>query len=159
MNSDSVLIDKEGCLENCYIYLETELKYFLKSCGNSMSEEEINYMIKLANVMGIKEKVTNKQLQFIWAIFIYFQKKKPEEILEFVFENYLEELKSKENDDMPDFELNKEKLKKFLIRFNGFYFTEAQKNHLLEEVDLLGKSFTVREFSLAITIPRRFHPN
>jgi hypothetical protein len=154
------LIDNSLNLENQYIDIETELRSFFKTCGNNLTDQEMKIIIRMCHLMKFEEKLTNKQIYQLWAIFIEFQKKKPEEILENVIRNYLEEYFETQQEafEVKNVELTKGKAQEMIDRYAEF-FDQTLIIHLKQEIEMLPIVFTVKEFMDKILIPRRYHPN
>lgn len=87
-------VKKENIHEKLDIDIKEELALFLKTCGNHLSEEDIQFMLhKIENYDKFKytKKLTYENLFEICAVMIFLSNKTPEEIYNFVINNYFEE--------------------------------------------------------------------
>lgn len=82
----------EETIDETAISIEYELKPFLKSCGNTLSAEEIELMLHLVEDADLEDGViTLTQIRDLWGVMIYFSKISIEDLLTFVIMNYFEE--------------------------------------------------------------------
>jgi hypothetical protein len=140
--------------------VDTELKSFLKSCGNRLDPKEVEFMIHLIENFESFEngKITYLQLYDIWGAIIHFSTKKPEEIVEFVFDKYFDERNDIETVNKRDSrELNINKVEEFL-RWYSEYFTDEQILFVKDECKYMSKDFSRDAFTYMILTPRRYHP-
>ena len=131
-NEDNERINYKS-IEDYPIIIDQELKSFLKSCGNKLSDDEIEFMLHLIeNIDTFKNgTVTCKQFYSIWGAIIHFSTKKPEEIIEYVFEKFYEDrpqLDGLKQMDIP-------KVDEF-FRWYSEYFPVEQINFIRNEVIL-----------------------
>lgn len=71
-----------------------DLKLFLKTSGNTLTNEDVDYMLHMIEHFDkYKENnsISQSQLFEIWAVMIHFSTKKQEEIVYFVFQQYYKE--------------------------------------------------------------------
>jgi hypothetical protein len=153
---DQSLIEHD--LDHYPIHTDYELKSFFKSCGVHMNDEETAFMSRLISDRSL-DHITNRQLYEIWASIMHFRNKKSDEILNAVFKEYfLENYEYDDQQPIKDVVLSRERLVDFFSKYNDF-FTQEQVDFALLEIRVLEKEFTVREFSLVLLMPRRYHPN
>eukprot|EP00340_Litonotus_pictus_P008885 CAMPEP_0170515260 /NCGR_PEP_ID=MMETSP0209-20121228/1707_1 /TAXON_ID=665100 ORGANISM="Litonotus pictus, Strain P1" /NCGR_SAMPLE_ID=MMETSP0209 /ASSEMBLY_ACC=CAM_ASM_000301 /LENGTH=368 /DNA_ID=CAMNT_0010799653 /DNA_START=1180 /DNA_END=2286 /DNA_ORIENTATION=- len=140
------------------ININEELKLFLSSCGNSLSNDEIEFMLHLVENLGDSNNnvLTLRQFYDIWGAVIHFSSKHPHEIILFVFEKYYEE-KNDNNFNVTRL-LNEQKVVDF-FRWYKEYFEEDLIQYAAKEGSYLGKEFTLNTFVNSISYARRYHPN
>jgi hypothetical protein len=140
--------------------VDTELRGFLKSCGMSADDKEIEFMLHLVENYSDKEnQLTLEQLYDIWGAHIHFSSQAPEEILNYVFDEYFRRRDDIEPVLRGDYEgLSLEKIEHFCEFYNE-YFTLEQLNYIKEETYYLGKSFSRDAFIQMILASRRYFPN
>lgn len=145
--------------EDYPIEVDSELKSFLKSCGNRLNQNEIEFMVHLIENFDAFEsgKITCRQLYDIWGALIHFSTKKPEEIIEFVFEKYFEERNDIESVRRDIKELNLGKIEEFLRWYNE-YFTDGQMHYMKNECQYMNKEFSLDAFNYMLLTPRKYHP-
>lgn len=156
----------EDILQEHPIDINTELKSFLRSCGNNLNDEEIEYMLHLVenfdNFEKNGKKLTYKDFYDIWGALIHFSSTKPDKIIEYVFENYA---KDKEDLNSPYkkrkyFEtLDIQKVSEFL-NFYRDYFEIDQIDYIIDECKIcFSKEFTLDAFSHMLISLRKYHTN
>jgi hypothetical protein len=139
------------------INVSKELKAFLKSCGLTVDEKEIEYMLHLVENYS-DDKLTIEQLYDIWGAHLHFSSLPPEEILHYVFDEYFKRRDDIEPVCRGDFDgLNSEKIDHFLEFYNE-YFSYEQVLFIREETRYLGKSFSRDAFCHMLLAPRRYYP-
>ena len=146
--------------EALYVDINDDLKTFLESCGNKLSNEEIEFLIHL---VGNFDEENNKvltliQFQDIWGSIIHFSKKQPREILNFVFEKYFEE--KLVDVYSPSMVINTNKISDFFKWYKD-YFSQENVEFAIKECIYISnntKEFTLDNFISSITLARRYHP-
>lgn len=166
-SKDKDMMNKEQDIEGQYdeillndssINVESELKSFLRSCGNNLNDEDLRLFMNFLPEVRNSKCITPEQFHQIWAIVVHFQKMNSKEIILSSFHSYLGQYYSFPKDEINDIELNEEKLKDFLS-FHSKLFTKTQQDFILSESKLIGNSYTVRELVLVLSSSRRFYPN
>jgi len=145
--------------EKTYISIEHELKPFLHSCGNQLTEEEIEFMVHLIeNSEGAKQsnEISLRQLYDIWGAFIYFSSKTPKELIAYIFEKHFEERGEMVNEVLFVI-LTGQKLSVF-FKLNQDYFNKEIIDYVIKEVGYLGKEFSLESFICLISNSIRYHP-
>jgi hypothetical protein len=152
-------------LEENPIDIRTELKSFLKSCGNDMNDNDIEYMIHIIeNYDKFEENgktLTYRDLYDIWGALIHFSNIKANKIVEHVFEKYAEEKEDLDSSKKRNFtkSLNVEKVSEFFDFYHD-YFPQKQADYILEECKIsFNRDFTLDAFSHMITTLRKYHTN
>jgi hypothetical protein len=142
------------------INVDTELRAFLKSSGMSADDKEIEFMLHLVENYSDKEdQLTLEQLYDIWGAHIHFSSQPPEEIINFVFDEYFKRRDDIEPVMRGDFDgFNIEKIEHFCEFYNE-YFTGEQIQFIKEETYYLGKNFSRDAFIQMLLAPRRYYPN
>lgn len=142
------------------IAVDTELRPFLRSCGNSLDDKEIEFMLHLIENYETlnKGKVTREQLYDIWGGIIYLSTQQPDSIMNYVFDHYY----SKQGDLERDYGhkmLSLDKLKDFIDTYEE-YFTQEQKEFIYDECKFqyMGNEFSQDAFNVLILGTRRYYP-
>ena len=157
--NDNLPINKE----EFPIDVATELKAFLKSCGNRLNNEEIEFMIHLVENFDEFEKkgkkLDHKDLFDIWGAVIHFSSTKPEKVIEFVFQKYSQE-KDEINASRKSFNKNftVDKINDFLSFYHD-YFNDEQTTYILEECKIcFSREFSLDAFTHMLLSLRKYHP-
>jgi hypothetical protein len=146
--------------DNHPIEIEKELKAFIKSCGNRLNVEEIEFMIHLIENYDSFEngKITQNQFYDIWGALIHFSTLKPEEVIEYVYETYSEERKEIEPYSKGERNLTCAKIEEFLSYYEK-YFDKEQRAYVINECQFsLNKDFSLDAFIHLLLSIRRYHP-
>jgi len=76
------------------INLANELRLFLKTSGNNLTNDDIDFMLHMIENFSkyeITSELSQSQLFEIWAVMIHFSNLRPDEVFTFVFEQYYKE--------------------------------------------------------------------
>ena len=161
IENDSLELPLE--IEENPIDINKELKAFLKSCGNTLNESDIEFMIHLIENFDEFEKngksINYRILYDIWGALIHFSSMKPEKIIEYVFYRYSDEKKDVDAIHKGELKnLTMDRLTLFLDFYHD-YFSEEQTNYLVEECKLsFGKEFSLDAFTHMLLSLRKYHP-
>jgi hypothetical protein len=142
------------------IEIDKEIKSFIKSCGNKLNTEEIEFMIHLIENYESFEngKITSTQLYDIWGALIHFSTLKAEDIIEYVFETYSEERKEIEPYAKGERNLNSAKIEEFLSYYEK-YFNKEQRAFVINECHYsLTNHFSLDAFIHLLLSIRRYYP-
>lgn len=155
-----IVENKEKYRDDHEIYsisINEELRTFLESCGNYLSDEEIEFMLHLIENFdeNQNDSISVRQLYDIWGANIHFSSKQPYEIISFILEKYHEE--RQDNRQNYNHLLNESRVKE-LFKWYKEYFDEDAKEWILKECENLGKEFSTDAFIITITNSRRYHP-
>ena len=75
--------------ENAFIDIENDLIPFLKTLGNNLTNEEIEFMIHLIqNFNNFKGQLSFDNICDIYGAILHFRQKNPLQIINYVFDNY-----------------------------------------------------------------------
>ena len=134
------------------IEIKSELKPFLKSCGNFLTEKEINFLLHLLeNSSNNKATLNLDQLIFLCGCILHFQAQKPSEIIKYVIDQYY-----KKN---PQYYKGKtmkwENIELFLNYYD--YFTKNEIDFIKEECDYIGNEFTLDGFISCVLSPSQYY--
>ena len=134
------------------IEIKNELKPFLKSCGNFLTEKEINFLLHLLeNSSNNKATLNLDQLIFLCGCILHFQAQKPSEIIKYVIDQYY-----KKN---PQYYKGKtmkwENIELFLNYYD--YFTKNEIDFIKEECDYIGNEFTLDGFISCVLSPSQYY--
>lgn len=139
---------------NTSIDIQYELKPFLKSCGNILNNEEIDFFLYLIGKSKKYNGTLNlNQLCDICGAILHFRQKNPETILKFVFDNYYMENKKVYRDII----MKWSDIEVFLGNYQE-YFNKKQNNYIESECKYLGDSFTLDSFIAMILTPSQYNP-
>ncbi len=144
---------KDTTTENGHISIDTELKSFLQTTGNSLNENELQYMLYfLDDIESLdSDKITKEQFCDIYHAFVRFSEERPEAILNEVLDHYFM------NEKLDPSEMDIDKVRHFFDTFYEF-FTQEQINYVLNECSYLDKNFSRDAFNFIILAPRKFYP-
>ena len=136
------------------IEIKSELKPFLKSCGNFLTEKEINFLLHLLeNSSNYNGTLNLDQLIFLCGCILHFQAQKPSEIIKYVIDQYY-----KKN---PQYYKGKtmkwENIELFLNYYD--YFTKNEIDFIKEQCDYIGNEFTLDGFISCVLSPSQFYAN
>jgi len=150
------------------IEIKDELKYFLKSTGNRLDDNQIDFMLHLI-IDFDKEKgeLTKIQLSEIWGAVVNFGKYTPQEIFFEVLRYYYESNKGVADPASSSAnELHVGNIDDMLVWFEG-YFTNDQIQFIKTECSYLGlknpasysmkKLFSKEAFVYMLVGDRRYH--
>ena len=134
------------------IEIKSELKPFLKSCGNFLTEKEINFLLHLLeNSSNYNGTLNLDQLIFLCGCILHFQAQKPSEIIKYVIDQYY-----KKN---PQYYKGKtmkwENIELFLNYYD--YFTKNEIDFIKEECDYIGNEFTLDGFISCVLSPSQYY--
>jgi hypothetical protein len=148
------------CLDDYPINLNTELRAFLKSCGNKLNEKEIEFMLHMIEKFDTEERfITRTQLYDICGAIIHFGTLPQEDVINDVFDQYFESRKDIPSINKRDSrEMTVEIIDGFLDYYNE-YFSQEERNFIEQEIYYLGEKFSRDAFTFTILAPRRYHPN
>ncbi len=83
--------ENENDYNEDYIEIKDELKYFLKSLGNRLDDQDIDFMLHLIiNFDKDRNELTQSQICDIWGAILAFSKFSPQEIIYDVLNYYYE---------------------------------------------------------------------
>ena len=164
-NDDSErLISKSNAEANLKIELSisisNEMKLFLKTAGNNMTNDDIDYMLHMIeNFDQYKstQEVTQSQLFEIWAVITNFSTLKPENIVNFVFTQYFNERIELLNTNT----LTEEGFLEF-FRWYQEYFSSSNMEFIERQVSLMthkNKEISIDFFVSGIMNMRMYHRN
>ena len=127
--------------------IKTELKPFLKSTGNDLNEEEIDFLLFCSEMLfpNFNYKLTFEQLCDLCGVVLYFRTKNQEEVMRTVFSYFYK--------NNPQFYKDKvlkwENIENFIDNFN-VYFSDKDKEFMKEEANYLGEYFTLDAFIMTV---------
>ena len=134
------------------IEIKSELKPFLKSCGNFLTEKEINFLLHLLeNSSNYNGTLNLDQLIFLCGCILHFQAQKPSEIIKYVIDQYY-----KKN---PQYYKGKTMKWENIELFLNYYgcFTKNEIDFIKEECDYIGNEFTLDGFISCVLSPSQYY--
>lgn len=137
------------------IDIKDELQPFLKSCGNSLTREEIEFTYHMIdNIPQMNGKIYLQNLNEICGGIIYFRKIKPYEIVYNVFNDYY-----KRNLNLFEKETLGLRWKniELFIENHQLYFNKEMIEFIKDECAYLGEQFSLDAFISTILTPRQFY--
>ena len=139
---------------NTSIDIQYELRPFLKSCGNIVNNEELEFILYLIGKSKKYNGTLNlSQLFDICGAILHFRQKNPQMILKFVFDNYYMENKKVYR----DVQMKWSDVEVFLGNYQE-YFNKKQRHFIESESKYLGDSFTLDSFIAMILTPSQYNP-
>ena len=139
---------------NTSIDIQYELRPFLKSCGNIVNNEELEFILYLIGKSKKYNGTLNlNQLFDICGAILHFRQKNPQMILKFVFDNYYMENKKVYR----DVQMKWSDVEVFLGNYQE-YFNKKQRHFIESESKYLGDSFTLDSFIAMILTPSQYNP-
>lgn len=135
--------------------IKYELKPFLKSCGNILNDEEIDFLLYIIG-KGKNSKTGFLQLGQLCSIcgtILYFRQKKPQAIAKFVLDNYYSENKKVYR----DVEMRWTDVEVFLANYNE-YFNKNQIKFIESQCKYIGEYFTTDSLISALFTPSQYYP-
>lgn len=146
--------NKEDDLE---IDIETELKPFLKSCGNNLTDKEIEFMLHfIENHDKINRKLNKKDLYDICGAIFHFRVTAPHKIIEYVFDEYYNERRDIQRATKESRTLKQSNIDHFLSLYSE-YFTKEQTEYIKQECFYLGETFSLDAFVHNLLSTRKYH--
>lgn len=138
-----------------FINIKYELKPFLKSCGNILNDEEIDFLLY---IIGKSKSTKNGFIQLaelcsICGTILYFRQKKPQSIAKFVLDNYYSENRKVYR----DVEMRWTDVEVFLGNYNE-YFNKNQIQFIQNQCNYIGMIFTSDSFISALFTPSQYYP-
>lgn len=138
-----------------FINIKYELKPFLKSCGNILNDEEIDFLLY---IIGKSKSTKNGFVQLaelcsICGTILYFRQKKPQSIAKFVLDNYYSENRKVYR----DVEMRWTDVEVFLGNYNE-YFNKNQIQFIQNQCNYIGMIFTSDSFISALFTPSQYYP-
>lgn len=136
------------------IDIDKELKPFLKSFGNSLSNEEIEFMLHLIDKFDeFKGKLSINNLYDIYGAILFFRTQKPSAIVKYVFDTFY-----KDNPQLyRSNEMNYQAIELFISNYSNF-FTKDQTAFIKEQSNYSGETFTLDTFIMTILSFRQYCP-
>lgn len=137
------------------IIIKDELQPFLKSCGNSLTKEEIEFTYHMVdNLPQMNGKLYLNNLNDICGAVIYFQKLKPYDIVYSVFDYYY-----KRNQNLFEKETQGLKWKniELFLESHQLYFNKEMIGFIKDECTYMGEQFSLDAFISTILTPRQFY--
>ena len=141
--------------EDNLIDIKTELRPFLKSCGNILNEKETSFLIHCiqSKYRGYNGLLSLEQLYDMCGIMLYFRERKRQDIIMEVFDYYY-----KQNS-----RIYKEKKIKWEIIDNFLsiyaqYFNEEEIKFLREQTKYIGEPFALDAFIMSVIAPGQYYP-
>lgn len=150
-------LEKDIISEDIKININNELKLFLSTSGNSMTEDEIDFMVHMIEEFekySTSKEITLKQFQEIWAVTINFSLLRPEEVFQYVFARYFEDRPELENNNI----LTDSSIIEF-FRWYQEYFSQEQIDYVESELSYLGKEISIDAFITTIVTARQYYAN
>lgn len=145
-------------LDNIKINVNEELKSFLKTSGNNLTNEDVDFMIHMIedfDSFNSTNEISLLQLQEVWAVMINFSTLKPEDIVDFVFSRYYEERPELENNNS----INEESILEF-FRWYQAYFSQDLFDYIEKEAQFcINKDMSLEGFITNILTMRKYYPS
>jgi hypothetical protein len=135
------------------ISIDEDMKQFLKSTGNRLKDEEINYMLYFYEDLHSLEtdSISTGHFLDIYNALMTMSNEKPENILNEVLEHYFQ------NDKLDSWAMDIDKVTHFFETYSQ-HFTEEQKNYMVTECEYLERNFSRDTFNSIILAPRKYYP-
>jgi hypothetical protein len=156
----------EDKLEENPIDISTELKSFLKSCGNILDDNDIEFLIHIIENYDKFEKngkiLTYRDLYDIWGALIHFSNTKSDKIVEYVFQTYTQEKEDLDSSLKKKVFLKSLTIEKVSEFFNFYhdYFSDKQAEYIIDECKIsFSRDFTIDALSHMLTSLRKYHTN
>ena len=139
--------------ENAFIDIENDLIPFLKTLGNNLTNEEIEFMIHLIqNFNNFKGQLSFDNICDIYGAILHFRQKNPLQIINYVFDNYY-----KNNPQyFRDSHFTYNNIELFVNTYHKFFNVE-QANFIKEQCSYLGESFTLDSLMINILSLRQYY--
>ena len=140
--------------ENAVIDIKEDLLPFIKSFGNSLNQEEIEYMLHfIENFEDFKGKITVSNLFDIYGAILHFRTQKPMNIFKCVFNHFYDE----NPQYYKDTHMTYKNIELFINAYNDF-FTKEQTEFIKEQCNYLGESFSFESLITTLISFRQFYP-
>ena len=140
-------------MRNNSIDVRYELRPFLRSCGNVLSNDEIVFMLHLMEDKKKYQGTLNlEQLKYICGATLFFRQKKPQDIIKFVFDNYY----NQNSKVFKDIYLEWGNIELFLNE-NSDYFSKEEINFMKNICEYIGDTFSLDGFIMGILAPRQYY--
>ena len=140
------------------IDIKYELRPFLRTCGNVLNNEEMQFLLYLVSKSkNYSEILTLKQLYNICGILLHFREKKPYEIANFVFQKYYSDNNRVVYRVFKDENMKWNDIEVFLGNYQE-YFDNTKRMFIEEQCNYLGEQFSLDSFISAILTPCQYHP-
>ena len=142
--------------EKVTIDIEKDLIPFLKTLGNNLTENEIEFMLHLIqNFHSFKGQLTITNLFNIYGAILHFRKQNPLEIIKFVMSSYYKSNKS--NNKSRETYMTYNAIESFVNTYHKF-FTKEENEFIKEQCSYLGESFTLDALMINILSLRQYYP-
>ena len=142
--------------EKVTIDIEKDLIPFLKTLGNNLTENEIEFMLHLIqNFHSFKGQLSIINLFNIYGAILHFRKQNPLEIIKFVMSSYYKSNKS--NNNSRETYVTYNAIESFVNTYHKF-FTKEENEFIKEQCSYLGESFTLDALMINILSLRQYYP-
>jgi len=142
--------------EKVTIDIEKDLIPFLKTLGNNLTENEIEFMLHLIqNFHSFKGQLSIINLFNIYGAILHFRKQNPLEIIKFVMSSYYKSNKS--NNKSRETYMTYNAIESFVNTYHKF-FTKEENEFIKEQCSYLGESFTLDALMINILSLRQYYP-
>ena len=140
-------------MRNNTIDVRYELRPFLRSCGNILSNEEIVFMLYLMEDKSKYNGTLNlDQLRYMCGAILFFRQKKPQDIIKFVFDNY----HTNNPKYFKDIYFEWGNIECFFETYKN-YFSNSEIEFMKNVCEYIGDTFTLDGFIMGILAPRQYY--
>lgn len=138
------------------INVAREIKLFSKSCGNNLSNEDVENMLHyIDNIEDLRnnETLSKRDIYDIWGTNMFFSKENPQNIMLEVFMSFNKEI---EYQDEANGDFGCDLLKRF-FEFYKDYFTKEEIEFAVKEGSMLKNNFSKEVFIQMVCSLSRYH--